>query len=402
MPEIYKALRYGLLSVAIRNLKRKSFRTAVLIASIGLLVCILVFGASFLLSVSTTLKRATDRLGADLLVVPVGARDFAEEVLLETKATTFYMDRSIIEKVKAIDGIEKVTHHTYLTTIFGMCCDIPAVKVVAFNQETDFILRPWLQKAIGRSLKKGEAIVGSEAYANYDLLDVTRSTLFGTKFDIVGVLDKTGTGLDNAIFITDENIRDLIANSRIPLSEDKVSIIFTKVRKGLDPYAVGRKVEGDIVDVDVIARSDMGKSILATLKDIHNIFLMTIILACVLSASLAWTIFSAIVNERMREVGIMRALGAKGGHIIRMFVFEVTALGVAGSLAGIIAGTYLSITLSRIFSLMRDISGTLTITHRVEVAVLGLVVGTGICLIGALSPILRMRKFEPLSALKEL
>ena len=45
-------MKYGLLYVALKNLKRKAFRTAVLVVSIGLLVSILVFGTSFLLSVS--------------------------------------------------------------------------------------------------------------------------------------------------------------------------------------------------------------------------------------------------------------------------------------------------------------------------------------------------------------
>ncbi|MDP2168011.1 MAG: FtsX-like permease family protein [Thermodesulfovibrionales bacterium] len=394
-------MKFSLLSLALKNLKRKSFRTAVLITSIGLLVSILVFGTSFLLTISSSIKRSTDRLGADLLVVPVGARDFAEEVLLETKAKNFYMDKSIIEKVGKIEGIEKLTYQTYLTTIYGLCCDIPAVKVVAFNQETDFIIKPWLERAIGRKLGKGEVIIGAEAAENFELLDVDRSTLFGMKFNMAGVLEKTGTGLDNALFVSDENIGEIIERGKSGLRPDQISLIFTKVKKGLDPYAVGRSVEGEILEVDVIARSDMGKKIISTLKDINGIFLLTIVLACLLSTFLAWTIFSAIVNERLREVGIMRAIGAKGSHIVKMFIIEVFTIGLIGSLSGVMFGNYLSLTLSRVFGLLRDVAGTLTLMERVEVSLLGLAVGTGICIIGALSSIIRIKRLEPLMALKE-
>lgn len=395
-------MEFNLFSVALKNLKRKSFRTAVLIVSIGLLVSILVFGSSFIISVSASLQRASNRLGADLLVVPTGATDYAEEVLLETKAKTFYMDRSIVEKVKKIDGIVDITYQTYLETIWGVCCDVPPAKVVAFNQDTDFIVGPWLNKAIGRKLKRNEAIIGYEAYENLGLLEVDSSVLFNTRFDIVGVLEKTGTGLDNAIFISDENIGEIIKKGKSGLKPNQISLIFAKIGEGLDPYAVGMRVEKEILEVDTIGRSDIGKNIITTLKDINSVFLITIILASVLSIFLAWTIFSAIVNERFREVGIMRAIGAKGSHVMRMFVIEVFFLGLAGSIAGIVFGTYLSLTLSRIFTLFRDMAATLTLTERIEVSLLGLAAGTGICIVGALSSIIRIKRLEPFTALKEV
>jgi putative ABC transport system permease protein len=395
-------LKFNLVSVAFKNLRRKSFRTAILIVSIGLLVSILVFGSSFIISVGASLERASDRLGADILVVPTGARDFAEEVLLETKVKVFYMDKSIMDRVEAVEGIEKITYHTYLETILGVCCDIPAAKVVAFDQEADFIVKPWLTKLIGRQLKKGEAIVGYESYENLDLLEVDSSVLFNTRFNLVGVLEKTGTGLDNAIFITNENIDEIISKGSSTLKTDQISLIFAKVKEGYDPYLVSRNVENEILEVDVIARSDIGKKIITTLKDINKVFLITIMLACVLSIFLTWTIFSAIVNERSKEVGIMRAIGAKGTHVMVMFIAEVFFVGLAGSLVGIALGTYLSLSLANIFALLRDMAATLTLLERFEISLLGLAVGTGICIVGALSSIIRLKKLDPLSALKEI
>jgi putative ABC transport system permease protein len=394
-------MKFSLLSVATRNLNRKTFRTAVLITSIGLLVATLVFGISFLISVSSTLERAANRLGADLLVVPMGARDYAEEVLLETKAKVFYMDEGIIEKVKNIEGVEKVTHQTYLTTVFGLCCDIPPTTVVSFNQDTDFIVNSWLKKSIGRKLRKGEAIIGRVAGENLNLMDMTRSLLFGVEFIIVGVLEKTGTGLDNALFMSDENIDDVISRGKAGLKPNEISLIFAKVTQGFDPYEVGRTIEGKIVEVDTIERNDMGKRIITSLNDIKSLFLITITLATVLSAFLAWTVFSAIVSERSREVSVMKAIGAKGSHILTMFIFEVMILGVLGSLLGIGLGIYLSYSLSNIFSLFQDVDITLTVIERMEIGLIGFLAGTGICIIGSLSPIIRIKKLDPYASMKE-
>ncbi len=395
-------MTFGLFSVALKNLKRKTFRSAVLVVSIGLLVSILVFGASFIKSVTASLDRATNRLGADLLVVPMGARDYAEEVLLETEVKTFYMDKGVIEKVKQVEGIKELTYHIYLETIPAVCCDIPSAKIVAFNQDTDFIVKPWLNKILKRRLNKNEAIIGFEAEDNLGLLDVESSVLFGAKFEIVGILEKTGTGLDNAIFISEDNIEDIIAKGVYPIKKNQISLIFTKLEEGYDPEQVGIAVENSILEVDVTSRSDMGKKILSTLKDINKVFLITILLASVLSIFLTWTIFTAIVNERFKEVGIMRAIGAKGSHIMAMFVIEVFMLGLMGSLFGIAFGTYLSLSLSKIFTLLRDVAATLTLAERIEVGLLGLGVGILICVVGAISSIMRIKRLDPLSALKEI
>ncbi len=395
-------MKFGLFSVALKNLKRKSFRSAVLVVSIGLLVSILVFGSSFIMSVGASLERASNRLGADILVVPMGARSYAEEVLLETKVKIFYMDKSIMDRVRQVEGVEDLTYQVYLETILGVCCDIPPAKVVAFDQDSDFIVTPWLDNVLGRRLDKGEAILGYLAQENLGLLDIESSTLFGNQFNIVGVLDKTDTGLDNAIFIGKENLGNIIEKGSSSLKEDQVSVIFVKVKKGYDPEKVSRDIENQIIEVDVTPRSAIGKDIISTLKDINMVFLITIVLASVLSAFLTWTIFTAIVNERFREVGIMRAIGARGHHIVWLFMLEVFMLGFMGSVVGIAIGNYLSLTLSRIFTLLRDMAATLTLTERVEVSILGLLVGVGICVVGALSSIIRIKKLEPLDALKEI
>jgi putative ABC transport system permease protein len=392
---------FNLFSLALKNLKRKSLRTGILVLSIGLLVSILVFGSSFIVSVSASLKKSINRLGADILVVPPGARDYAEEVLLETKTKTFYMDRSVMDRVKQVDGVAEVTPQVYLTTIMGTCCDVPEAKVVAFNQDTDFIVTPWLKKSIGRKLRPGEAIIGWLANENLGLLEVKKATLFGNNFKIVGVLQKSDTGLDNAIFISDENLPEVLANGRSSLKPNQISLLLVKVKDGMDPRKVSRAIEGSMVDVDVTYRNDLGKGILSTLRDINRVFLLTISLALLLSIFLTWTIFSAIVNERMKEVGIMRAIGAKNRHIMKAFVLEVLVLGLAGSVAGIILGTYLSLSLSRIFTLLRDLGAGLTILQRAEIGLLGIITGTAVCVLGALAPVLRVKQTEPLNAIKE-
>jgi putative ABC transport system permease protein len=49
------------------------------------------------------------------------------------------------------------------------------------------------------------------------------------------------------------------------------------------------------------------------------------------------------VLERSHEIGVMKALGARNGHILLMFVMEGAAIGIVGSLIGLALGWFVSI-----------------------------------------------------------
>ncbi|GAB4539668.1 MAG: ABC transporter permease [Thermodesulfovibrionia bacterium] len=354
------------------------------------------------MGVNSSLKRVSDRLGADLIIVPVGARDFAEEFLLEAKNKSFYMSKDIVNRIKEIGEIESVTYQTYLETIGGVCCDVSNTQVIAFDQDTDFIIRPWLQRSIGRRLMRGEAIAGHQTYEDLglDLLDVEK-TLFNKRFKIVGVLDKTGTGLDNALFMTEDDLEQIIEDGNSPLKKGQISIIFAKVKKGIDPYYVSLLVEGEVVEVDAIPRRRMGENILKTLNDINKVFIASISITSILTVFLVGVIFSAIVNERKREIGIMQAIGAKKSHIVKLLLLEIACIGIIGSGAGAVIGTLLASSTVQGFTILRNLSTTLGTIERIGIAILGLFIGMGISITGAILPINRIKELEPFLSIKE-
>lgn len=391
------------LAVALRNLWRKIFRTAVLVLAIALFVALLVFAVSFTLSITATIDGVSQRLGADIIAVPVGARTEAQEFLLESRNTEFYMPAELIDEVRQIDGVREVTHQTYVTSIDGLCCDVIPTMIVAFDPDSDFIITPWLQRAIGRDLAPGEAIAGAGTAENLGLgLLNVEATLFDQRFTIVGELERTGTGLDNALFMTDESLQEIIDTGLTPLDQEEISVIFIRLEDGLDPDYLGRVIEGQIYNLDVVTRSSMGVRWLNTLADINRIFLVTVSLSSLLTIFLVWSIFSAIANERAREVGIMRAIGARQSQVVKLFFLEVSILGAAGSLLGVAGGTWLAAWLASGFEVMRSISAGLDPLQQLAIGVGCFVVGSLVCLAGAMAPIYRIKKIEPLLVIKEV
>ena len=179
------------------------------------------------------------------------------------------MDRDLMERVRRIKGVEALTDQTYLITLTGLCCSVPESMIVSFDQDTDFIIKPWLKNNVKRRLNPGEAIVGSESAFNINLgLVPMDSMLFGNVFRLVGALERTGTGFDRAVFIGMENIPAIVASGKVKnLQPDDISVILVKVKPGVDPTAVAASVEDNIIEADAMARKDIGKNIISTLKD---------------------------------------------------------------------------------------------------------------------------------------
>jgi putative ABC transport system permease protein len=51
----------------------------------------------------------------------------------------------------------------------------------------------------------------------------------------------------------------------------------------------------------------------------------------------------AAVLDRTREIGLLRAVGAARGHVLRLFVSEATFIGLSGGLIGVLAGTVMGL-----------------------------------------------------------
>jgi len=395
------AREFTQLAHAVRNLRRRPARTAILVAAIGLLVSGLVFALSFVRRVETSIRTASDRLGADLLVVPSGSRGAAEDVLLDNAVKTFYMDGAIAGRVRALKGVARVTTQTYFTTLPGGCCDVPPTVVVAFDQDSDFVVAPWLPRSLGRRLEPGEAIAGSESAFNIRVgLTQIQGRLFGKVFRIAAVLEKTGTGLDTAVFVDRRDAEEMVRGLKAPPPPGAISVVFAKLEAGADPARVAGSVEDTIIEADAVARRDVGQTVRRAFGDVSRVFLVTFLLAAVLAASLAWAVFSGVANERIREVGLMRAIGARESDVVRLFLLEVLLVGALGSALGAVAGTALSLGVASGFETLRNASVTLGVVDRLAIAAVGLAAGVGICVLGALSPIRSTRRTEPLLVLK--
>lgn len=65
-------------------------------------------------------------------------------------------------------------------------------------------------------------------------------------------------------------------------------------------------------------------------------------ISLVVGGTVITNIMLASVNERIREVGICKALGAQRHHILLRFLFESSIIGTLGGIAGTMIGLAVS------------------------------------------------------------
>src|SRR5215472_14837654 len=76
--------------------------------------------------------------------------------------------------------------------------------------------------------------------------------------------------------------------------------------------------------------------------------LLTSLIAMLISSFLIFNAMSIAVNQRWKEIGILRSIGVEQSNIRNMFLYEAAIIGVIGAGLGIVAGYYLAVASSRI------------------------------------------------------
>lgn len=390
---------FSILSLAWKTVSRKIFRNIVLAAAVGLLVSLLVFALLFNRAVQDDIEAASGKLGADLVLVPVEAVAMAEEFILESKKKDFYMDMEVYDSVNAMPEVQEATYQIYLETLESGCCSIVEGQVIAFDPATDFVISPWFRKP-PPPLGSGEVYIGSYVYEYLGLIDTP--TLFNQKVKVIGNLMETGTGLDYGIFMRVEDLNKISAKASGKYEPGKISIIFIKLKEGVDLDLFTDKIQVNFPNTGMMTRGTIGADVRTTLRDITRVFSITIAISSALAVLLAWSTFTALANERRREVGILRAIGAHKSHIMKMFLTEAAIISLIGGIIGIGVGNYLIRHLAGNFDLLSKLGAYAAFSaSNVIFSIIAMLIGISVCLAGAAIPVVRLARMEPLVAIKE-
>nr|WP_277063545.1 ABC transporter permease [Schaalia cardiffensis] len=325
-----------------RNLRAYGARSAFLFA-FAVLMAVATFGGSVLIhGIHRGLDTVEARLGADIVVTPSdAANEFnPQSFLIEAEPGYFYMDKSTVQKVGAIDGVKAVSGQIFLASARSSCCS-GRYQVVAFDPSTDFVVQPWIADSVGGvDIGLMDVIVG----ANVAVPPEGSFRIYGENLRVVGQFDPTGSTLDNAVYTNFDTAKVLLQasvdkelNKYPDLDPDAVvSSVMVAVEPGADIETVAEQIRAQVEGVNVATAKNMVKGIATALDRVSSTISIFIGLVWLLGAGMTVLVFTMMLHERAQEFALLKALGASRSQLGRLVVHEALLIDLVGGLAGIV------------------------------------------------------------------
>jgi putative ABC transport system permease protein len=396
-------IRFLLGSLALQNLGRRKARTLLLLAAVAICSGAVFTGTVLMKSIEKSMDLGFTRLGADMLVIPEGTLTNITAALLTAEPTDLTLDSGIVDQLAGLKGIRRTAPQLiFRTDLSGYGGRDESVDMIAFDPERDITVQPWLEQRLDRPMRAGDVIVGGrrEEMIGAQLL------LFGKPLIVYGRLGKTAVGThERGLFVSFETMDGLretirqICGAKAPLEPNKISGVLIELTSGATTRQARFAILASLPGVKVVGGETMLTSIRQGLTALLDGVLALTVIMFASTAAMVSVLFSAIITERRRELGLLRAIGARRAQIIGMLLTEAAmATAVGGGL-----GCALGVLLMRAYqhSLVYDLQNLGIPFAWLDTAAIGLIavacvlLAAGIGAVGALFPAWRASRAEP-------
>lgn len=396
------------MSYAFKNIKERKLRSGLTIVSILIGITAIFALVSFGYGVQEYINVVAQEAGVDKLFIQargIGAPGTDEN---------FFISKDDVDFVNKVNGVAEATG-IYMTQVeikqkkktqivFGTGYDVNEVKLI----EESFTVTV----ETGRQLRKGDADKVVLGY-NYQIPDkiFEQPILLGEKmevggelFEVVGFYEEVGNPQDDSnIYFSLEGFESLF-----PEKKDQFAWVMVRAETNIDVNMVADRVQEKLrkhKDQEKGKEDFFVQTFEDALQTFGNIitvlngilFLIALISLIVASVNTMNTMYTAVL-ERTKEVGIMKAIGARNEDILFLFIFESGFIGMVGGVLGVLLG-YL------IASAGGAIAAASGFSFLQPVYPIGLIVGCVLFsfAVGAASGVLPARqasKLKPIDALR--
>jgi putative ABC transport system permease protein len=221
-------------------------------------------------------------------------------------------------------------------------------------------------------------------------------------FTVVGVLNKTLTAPDSGALITLHDAQTIMGDS-LPVAL-KQAIDPYQLAQGMTVYgkpgvnldALSDKINAQVTDVKATKPSVLVQSFKSSGAIFTAITTVAALLALVIGGLSVVNTMLMAVTERVREIGLKKAIGARTGNIVREFVAESTLIGVVGGVLGFAIGAAITMLLGN----AAGPDGLFLITPRLALLSLGFAVVLGA--VAGVLPAYRASRLDPVIALRSV
>jgi len=294
-----------------------------------------------------------------------------DKLTIQNKGTGFGPPGStVVEKLNDhdLDVIKKVSGIKEILTRLIRVVKVEYNEVATYNYVADV---PDSQELInfmydstnvkieeGRLLRAGDRgkillgadIASSEKYGKKIRVGA-KLAINGKNFEVVGILKKSSSFQINSIFLM--NVKDL---ENVLDIKDEYDLIIVQVADKDKLEDVAKNIEDSLRrdrNLDAgkedfsVQTPEQALSSVNTILSIINLIVVGIaaISLIVGGVGIANTMYTSVV-ERTKEIGIMKAIGARNSDIMWIFLIEAGLLGLVGGIVGALMGLSLAFIIS--------------------------------------------------------
>lgn len=213
-----------------------------------------------------------------------------------------------------------------------------SVITVGIDPEEQFKVNTWWQVSRGEYFKNSDQILlGSMAAASLQLAIGDTVELNGKTLTVSGILDDTGAGDDYQVFVPLATLQAAFDKKGLVSSIDVRALC-----NGCPVEIIADAINENISGVRAVAIKQIANSEMGMLEKINKFMLALAGVSLVVGGFGVFNTLLTSINERLKDIGIMRAVGASRCQIIKALTYEAIVLGIAGGLSGYAAGTLLA------------------------------------------------------------
>lgn len=337
-----------------KNLTRRPVRTVLTAGGVALAVAVAVSLGGFNLGYKRAISGSIEQLGFQVMVMAKGCPYEAATLMLKGGTGLLYLPDDAHAKIKTDPDIEAIT------PIFIGVAEKEGSSIsdegtsstftILSGVETDTFseMKPWLSFKKGAGYDGGrwftadatnEVVMGFEV-AEYEQRKVgdlfyASITPDGASepvmhaFKVVGVLERTGSQDDGTVFLP------LTTAQRLFGREGQLTIIGIKLREfnGIRM----REFEGrwmSIPEVQVVSMEQVKGALVSLVGTAQTMVAAVALIAIVVAVIGVINAILMSVNERVGEIGIMKAVGANRLQIFRLIWMETLLICLSGAIAG--------------------------------------------------------------------
>jgi putative ABC transport system permease protein len=313
--------------------------------------------------------------------------------VLQSSMFNSSIDESIGVKIKQLPEVAAVA-----PLVFNLIDLTPDVNALVYGWPADSYELDSLNFTSGKRFRASqpEVVLGDLLAQNLNKKTGDTLTILGETFTITGIFHG-GTALE-----TGAVIMPLDQMQNISSRQGKVTAFHVRLRpvpagETYDQYVAKVQKEIEALVPGIRAEAAASRASNNQIVDMaHSVAWGTSSIALLIGIVGIANTMAMSVFERTREIGVLRALGWKGQHVILLILTEAGVLGLAGGFLGILVGLGALWILSIMPQTASVVSMSVSPVHLVE----SLLIAVGSGLLAGAYPAWRASRLSPVEALR--